>query len=193
MAGVMNEAQAKALGEKLRGALDEVFKAQVELEKHLKKEWMQTARSREVTFKKNGREFKRTEFYNGRVRGLDGRQILIRNEKDILVFMLQSDEALTMTYSTVLMNRRLSEIGVAGEDWKQVCYYHDEVSIECKPSIAEKAKKIMEDSIRDAGRYFKLAIEQKGEGEIGPSWASVHSPWWVGGLLTLQQMVAYFA
>lgn len=174
MAGIVNEGRAKELGAKLRAALDEVFKAQVELEKHLKKEWMKSARMRKVVFEKNGRKFERTEFYNGKVKGLDGRQVLIRNEKDILVFMLQSDEALTMTYCTVLMNKRLEALFEEGVQWKQVCYYHDEVSIECKPSIAEKAKKIMEDSIRDAGRYFKLAIEQKGEGEIGPSWASVH-------------------
>lgn len=191
MAGVMNETQAKALGEKLRGALDEVFKAQVELEKHLKKEWMQTARSREVTFKKNGREFKRTEFYNGRVRGLDGRQILIRNEKDILVFMLQSDEALTMTYSTVLQNKWFRQKYKEGVDYKQVCMYHDETTVECRPEIAEDIGEMMERAINQAGKYFKLSIEQNGEAAIGKSWQAVHSPWWVGGLLVLQQMVAY--
>lgn len=193
MAGVMNETQAKALGEKLRGALDEVFKAQVELEKHLKKEWMQTARSREVTFKKNGREFKRTEFYNGRVRGLDGRQILIRNEKDILVFMLQSDEALTMTYATVLQNKWFRQKYKEGVDYKQVCMYHDETTVECRPEIAEDIGEMMERAINQAGKYFKLSIEQNGEAAIGKSWQAVHSPWWVGGLLAIQQMIAYLA
>jgi hypothetical protein len=174
MAGIVNEGRAKQLGEKLRAALDEVFKAQVELEKHLKKEWMKSAKMRTVKFKKNGREFERQEFYNGKVRGLDGRQVLIRNEKDILVFMLQSDEALTMAYATILMNRRLSQIAEEGVSWKQVCFYHDEVTVECSPHIAEEVKTIMENSIRDAGRHFKLAIEQQGEGAIGKDWYSVH-------------------
>lgn len=174
MAGIINEAKAKQLGEKLRKALDEVFKAQVALEKHLKKEWMQSAKMRTVKFKRGGREFERQEFYNGKVRGLDGRKVLIRNEKDILVFMLQSDEALTMQYATVLQNKLLEEKYQEGVQWKQVCMYHDESSIECDPDIAEDVAKIMEYSINQAGKYFNLAIEQNGEAAIGDSWYDVH-------------------
>lgn len=32
----------------------------------------------------------------------------------------------------------------------------------------------MEDSINQAGKYFKLSIEQTGEAEIGDSWFAVH-------------------
>ena len=174
MAGVMNETKAKELGAKLRAALDEVFKAQVQLEKHLRKEWLESASTRTVKFKSRGREFERQELYNGRVKGLDGRQVLIRNEKDILVFMLQSDEALTMQYATVLQNKILEQKYKEGEDWVQVCMYHDETTIECKPEIAEQIGEIMEDSINQAGKYFKLSIEQTGEAEIGDSWFAVH-------------------
>lgn len=52
--------------------------------------------------------------------------------------------------------------------------YSDETTIECKPEIAEQIGEIMEDSINQAGKYFKLSIEQTGEAEIGDSWFAVH-------------------
>lgn len=174
MAGIVNENKAKELGVKLRAALDEVFKAQVQLEKHLKEEWMQSAKMRTVKFKSKGREFERQEFYNGRIRGLDGRQVLIRNEKDILVFMLQSDEALTMQYATVLQNKILEEEFKEGEQWRQVCMYHDETTLEVQPMIADRVAEVMEHSINEAGKHFNLSIEQLGEAEIGANWMEVH-------------------
>ena len=170
MAGVVNDAQAKKLGADIRTALDNVFKAQVELEKHLKKEWMESAKSR--TRKTNWGE--RTEWYDGKVRGLDGRKVLIKKEKDILVFMLQSDEALTMQLATVFANKMLEKRFKEGVDYRQVCFYHDEYTFECKPEIAHKVKRILEHAINKAGKYFKLSIEQTGEGEIGDNWYSVH-------------------
>jgi len=174
MAGVINEGTAKGLGGKLRAALDTVFQAQVKLEEYLKKEWKKTARIRDVKFKKNGREYNRTEFYNGRIKGLDGRMILIRNEKDILVFMLQADEALTMQYATVLQNRELRNKYIDGVDFKQVCMYHDETTVEARPEIAEDIKDIMERAINDSGNHFNLSIQQTGDRAIGSSWQAVH-------------------
>tara|TARA_R100000544_G_scaffold36853_2_gene26065 strand:+ start:7783 stop:7917 length:135 start_codon:yes stop_codon:yes gene_type:complete len=43
-----------------------------------------------------------------------------------------------------------------------------------KPEIAEDVKTILEDSIKQAGDYYNLAIEQIGEGAIGSSWYAVH-------------------
>jgi len=174
MAGVVNETTAKALGTKLRLALDEVFQAQVKLEEHLKVEWKKTARRKQVKYKWRGREQERTEFYNGKIKGLDGRMILIRNEKDILVFMLQADEALTLSKATVLLNKELRLKYVDGIDYKQVCFYHDEYTFEVKPELAEDIKGIMEKAINDAGKHFNLSIEQTGDGAVGLNWAEVH-------------------
>jgi DNA polymerase I-like protein with 3'-5' exonuclease and polymerase domains len=174
MAGVVNETAAKNLGTKLRLALDDVFQAQVKLEEHLKIEWKKTARRKQVEYTWKGRKQEKTEFYNGKIKGLDGRMILIRNEKDILVFMLQADEAITLMLATVLINRRLCEKYVEGVDFKQVCYYHDELTMEVKPEIAEDIGVIMEKGINDAGKHFNLSIEQTGDAVVGLSWASVH-------------------
>ena len=129
---------------------------------------------KKVKYKWNGQEQERNEFYNGKVQGLDSRKVLIRTEKDILVYTVQSDEALTMQYATVLANKKLDAQYVDGIDFKQVGFFHDEFTFEVVPQIAEDVKRILEDSIHEAGQYFHLNLPQIGEGEIGNSWQSIH-------------------
>lgn len=191
MSGVKNENKAIEIGKAIKTAFDTVFQAQIELQEHLKKEWIQSARMRKVEYTFRGQKKERNEFYNGKVTGLDGRKVMIRGEKDILVYTVQSDEAITMQLATVLANKRLDAKYVDGVDFKQVGFFHDEFSFEVKPEIAEDVKAILEESIQDAGEYYKLNLPQIGEGEIGKDWMEIHSPWWVGALLFIQQVVAY--
>lgn len=193
MAGEKNESRAIEIGRAIKSAFDEVFKAQVKLQENLKKEWMKSAKMRTVKFKKGGREFERQEFHSGRVTGLDGRQVLIRTEKDLLVYTVQSDEALTMQRATVLANRKLSAKYKEGKDFKQVGFFHDEYTFEVVPEIAQDVKVILEEAIREAGEAFHLNLPQIGEGEIGKNWYEVHSPWWVSFFLLIQQGVAFFS
>ncbi len=174
MAGEKNEAKAIKIGKAIKTAFDTVFQAQIQLQEHIKKEWKKTARMKKVKYKWNGQEQERNEFYNGKVQGLDSRKVLIRTEKDILVYTVQSDEALTMQYATVLANKKLDAQYVDGIDFKQVGFFHDEFTFEVVPQIAEDVKKILEDSIHEAGQYFRLNLPQIGEGEIGNSWQSIH-------------------
>ena len=58
--------------------------------------------------------------------------------------------------------------------WKQVGFFHDEYSFEVEPEIAEEVKTVLEASIKDAGKYFKLNLPQIGEGEIGRNWKEIH-------------------
>lgn len=174
MAGEKNEAKAIKIGKAIKTAFDTVFQAQIKLGEHIKKEWIKGARMKTVKYNWNGREQEKQEFYNGKVKGLDGRKILIRTEKDILVYTVQSDEALTMQYATVLANQKLDSKYKEGVQWKQVGFFHDEFTFEVDPEIAEDAKTMLEDSIAEAGAYFKLNLPQIGEGEIGNSWQSIH-------------------
>ena len=174
MAGEKNETKAIKIGKAIKEAFDTVFQAQITLQEHLKKEWIKQAKMKTVKYKWNGREQERKEFYNGRIKALDGRQVLIRSEKDILVYTVQSDEALTMSKATVLVNKRLDERYIDGIDFKQVGFFHDEYTFEVRPEIAEDVKKILEDSIADAGEYFNLNLPQIGEGEIGRNWEQIH-------------------
>ena len=174
MAGEKNEAKAIKIGKAIKTAFDTVFQAQIKLQEHIRKEWLKTAKDRKVKYTWNGQQQEKREFYNGKVTGLDGRKILIRTDKDILVYTVQSDEAITLMYATVLINRRLCAKYKEGIDFKQVCFYHDEMTFECKPERAEDIGRIMEKGINDAGKYFRLAIEQTGEAAIGNSWQAVH-------------------
>ena len=174
MSGEKNEKKAVIIGGFVREAFDKIFNAQVQVAKALKKEWMQTAKRKTVKGRYKGKLYEKEEFYNGMVRGLDGRMVLIRNMKDLLVYAVQADEAICMQYATVLANRRLEEKYKEGVDWMQVCMYHDEITFDVDPSIAEETKVILEESIADASEYFNLSIPQVGEGSIGNSWNSVH-------------------
>tara|TARA_R110001632_G_scaffold28611_5_gene76180 strand:- start:926 stop:2050 length:1125 start_codon:yes stop_codon:yes gene_type:complete len=174
MAGEKNEAKAIKIGKAIKEAFDTVFQAQIELQEHLKKEWIKRSRKRQVKYKWKGREQEKTEYYNGRIKALDGRDVLIRDEKNILVYTVQSDEALVMQHATVLANQRLDEKYKDGIDFKQVGFFHDEYTFEVRPQIAEDVKVILEESIAIAGKDFNLNLPQIGEGEIGYNWSEIH-------------------
>jgi DNA polymerase-1 len=174
MAGEKNEKKAIKIGKAIKEAFDTVFQAQIELQEHLKSEWIKRSQSRPVKYKWKGREQEKIEYYNGRIKALDGRDVLIRDEKNILVYTVQSDEALVMQHATVLANERLDAKYEDGVDFKQVGFFHDEYTFEVKPEIAEDVKVILEESIGEAGEYFNLNLPQIGEGEIGLNWSEIH-------------------
>lgn len=166
--GQMSNA-SKAVGEVIRACLREVFHAQAELVDRLTEEWRKNAK---VRINKWGKP----EYYNGWCTGLDGRPIFIESEHAILVYMLQSDEAICMSAAYCMMYKRLIAQGYKwGSDFAIVCFYHDEVTIECNPDIAESVAHIMESCIRDAGLFYGITYcKQDGEAEIGRNWAEIH-------------------
>jgi DNA polymerase-1 len=174
MAGEKNEKRAVEIGTIVKGAFDKIFNAQVQLQTHLDKEWADGAKPRTVEYVWKGQRKSKEELYNGTLQTLDGRHVLIRNRKDTLVYGVQSDEAIMMQYATVLANKELEKRFKEGVQWKQVCFYHDEITVECDPDIAEAVKVILEEGISRSSEYFKLSIPQVGEGAIGQNWMEVH-------------------
>jgi hypothetical protein len=114
------------------------------------------------------------EYYDGIITGLDGRPIRVTSEHQLLVYLLQSDEAIHMAKAYCIMNAKLNEKYKWGIDYGVVCFYHDEYSVECSPEIAEDVKLIMEQAIVEAGEYFKITCPHQGEGKIGKNWYDVH-------------------
>ena len=174
LAGEKNEKKAIEIGTIVKDAFDKIFNAQVKLQKYLEEEWCKTAKMRSVTYYWRGQKKTKQELYNGSIKTLDGRSVLIRNKKDLLVYGVQADEAILMQYAVVLANKRLESLYEEGKDWKQVCVYHDEISIECRPEIAETVMGVLEDSIAASSDYFNLEIPQVGEGGIGQDWSQIH-------------------
>lgn len=155
-------------GEKVRRAL---FVANPGLEStiaELEKEWKSHAKTRTNRWGK-------TEYYDGWIRGLDGRPIFIDSPHKIFVYMLQSDEAITMATAYVFLYDWLIGEGYEwGTDWAYVCWYHDEYQIECRPELADRIKYLAEQAINAAGEHYKLYIPQIGEASVGRNWAETH-------------------
>ncbi len=157
-------AQGKVLKEKFFAGLPALRK----LIDTLTEEWRKNAKRR------YNQKFGRWEYYNGWVTGLDGRPIFIASEHAILVYVLQSDEAIMMSKAYNLCCERLRERYQYGMDYGVVCFYHDEFTIECKEEIADDVKKISEQCIVDAALFYNIACPHKGDGKIGKNWYSIH-------------------
>lgn len=120
-------------------------------------------------------KFKKIEWRNGYITGLDGRPILVEFEKDILVYYLQSDEAIQMAAAYCVLHKWLERAGyVWAKDYGFVIWMHDEWQIECREEIADEVSRLSNEAIAWAGRYFKIKCPHEGESKIGKNWTETH-------------------
>lgn len=160
--------ESKNAGLQIRESLRETFPAQAALVDKLTAEWKSNAKTRL-------NDWGKMEHYNGWITGLDGRPIYIKSEHQILVYMLQSDEAIYMSATYVMAYTDLMKRFKWGEDFGIVCFYHDELTIEIKKEYAEEAASIIENAFTKASNYFAMNhCPQAGEAEIGENWLEVH-------------------
>ena len=155
-------------GDRVRQALLGVSPGFAVLVESITKEWRSHAKERNNKWNKK-------EYFDGWIRGLDGRPIFIDSEHKLLVYLLQSDEAILMTTAYVLLYDWCESRGyVWGTDWGYVCFYHDEYTAEVSPEIAEDFKFLGERAIAVAGQMLEIACPHVGEGNIGKNWSEVH-------------------
>lgn len=155
-------------GAELRGKLYRGLDGLGTLMETLTKQWKETARQR------FNPKYNRMEYFDGTIIGLDGRPIKVPSEHQLLVYLLQSDEAIMMSKAYCLLATRLSEKYEWGVDYGIVCFMHDEYTIECRADIAEDVKRISEECIKDAGEYYNISCPHAGEGAIGRNWYDIH-------------------
>lgn len=124
--------------------------------------------------KKRMGKWGRPEYYDGWFVGLDGRPIFCPSEHAVLVYCLQSDEAIHMSTAYVWLYKELTSKYKWGEDFGIVTFYHDEYAIECREGIAEDIAKIAERCIKRAGEYLKIPCRHDGEAAIGNNWFEIH-------------------
>jgi len=155
-------------GKKLKAQFLEGLPLLAELINRLKEEWRSHASSRY-----NAR-WNRMEYYNGWVVGLDGRPLYIKSEHAILVYVLQNMEAIQMSYALLFAYKWLEEKFKWGEDYKIVCFYHDEINTECRPEIAQEVGEIVKKAIIYAGEYLSIQTPHDGDIKIGDNWNEVH-------------------
>lgn len=134
----------------------------------LKKEWKATAKQR------YNPKFNKMEYFGGRITGLDGRPITVDYEHQLLVYLLQADEAIMMSKAYNLMHERLRQKFKYGVDYGVVCFYHDEYTVECKEEIAKEVALITEQCIVDAGKFYNINCPHVGQAKIGKDWYSIH-------------------
>jgi len=114
-------------------------------------------------------------YENGYITGLDGRPILVQYEKDILVYYLQSDEAIQMAAAYCVLHKWLERAGYKWkEDYGFVIWMHDEYVIECREEIAEHVAELSRRAIAWAGEYFRIQCPHEGASKIGKNWKEVH-------------------
>lgn len=134
----------------------------------LSAEWRKTAKSR------FNPKWNKMEYFDGYITGLDGRPIKVPFEHQILVYLLQSDEAICMAAAYVKFNSDLEKKYVWGRDYGVVCWYHDEYTVECIPEISEDVKRLGENAITWAAKHFKIPCPHVGHGQVGKNWYEVH-------------------
>ena len=157
--------QGAQLREKLYKGFDGLGEHMADLER----QWTSTAR------RVYNKVMRRMELVDGKIRGLDGRPITVPFKHQLLVYELQSDEAIMMqaAYNKAIMD--LERKGLRyGSDFGSVCHYHDEFTFETKPEYAELVKGVSENAIVWAGKFYKITCPHKGDGKIGNNWYAVH-------------------
>jgi DNA polymerase-1 len=159
---------SSADGKRLKNQFLEGLPALKELLETLTKQWKATAKQR------YNAKFNRMEYYNGYIIALDGRPVLVPSEHQVLVYLLQSDEAIMMSVAYILFNKEMEKRYVYGVDYGVVCWMHDEYNVECRIEIKDTVAKLAEEAIAAAGRFFKISCPHIGQAKIGRDWYAIH-------------------
>lgn len=138
------------------------------LVERITEEWKETARQR------FNPKFNKMEYYDGYITGLDGRPIRVPSEHQLLVYLLQSDEALHMSKAYCLTFTELSKRFTWGVDFGIVGWIHDEIQIECREEIAEEVGEVCRWAIKTSGEFFNISCPHAGESEVGKNWYETH-------------------
>jgi len=107
----------------------------------------------------------------GSLPGLDGRRLHIRSDHAALNTLLQGAGAIVMKQALVILDERLSKLGI---DYKFVANVHDEWQIEVEEAYADMVGKLGVQAIESAGRVLEMRCPLSGEYRVGNSWKETH-------------------
>lgn len=103
--------------------------------------------------------------------GLDKRRIKVRSNHMLLVYLLQTAEAVMMKVATVIAQK---EVTLRGLDAHLVAHMHDEYQWEVIDSDCEEVAELLVESIVKAGIQLNLNVPMGGEAKIGMNWSETH-------------------
>lgn len=110
----------------------------------------------------------------GYILAIDGRPLTIRYKHALINTLFQSAGSIIMKRALVMLNNVLNKYDFKTGDWKFVGNFHDEIQIECKPHQAELIGELACMAIKDAGEFYKMNVEFKGEYKVGSNWSLTH-------------------
>lgn len=108
---------------------------------------------------------------SGSLPGLDGRRLHVRSDHAAVNTLLQGAGAIVMKQALVILDERLSKLGV---DYKFVANVHDEWQIEVEETYADMVGKLGVQAIEEAGRVLEMRCPLTGEYRVGNSWKETH-------------------
>ena len=108
---------------------------------------------------------------SGSLPGLDGRRLYIRSDHAAVNTLLQGAGAIVMKQALVILDERLSKLGV---DYKFVANVHDEWQIEVAEAYADMVGKLGVQAIEEAGRVLEMRCPLTGAYRVGNSWKETH-------------------
>lgn len=122
----------------------------------------------------------------GFLKGLDKRQLKVREQYKGLNVLLQSAGAIVMKKALCILHDDLIKKGYKVYNWVDhnkgrkdfdvafVLNIHDEYQAEVKPEITEEYKVMAVEAIRKAGEFFDYRCPLDGEAKIGKNWCETH-------------------
>ena len=108
---------------------------------------------------------------SGSLPGLDGRRLHVRSDHAAVNTLLQGAGAIVMKQALVILDERLSKLGI---DYKFVANVHDEWQIEVEEAYADMVGKLGVQAIESAGRVLEMRCPLSGEYRVGNSWKETH-------------------
>jgi len=108
---------------------------------------------------------------SGSLPGLDGRRLHVRSDHAAVNTLLQGAGAIVMKQALVILDERLTKLGV---DYKFVANVHDEWQIEVEEAYADMVGKLGVQAIEQAGRVLEMRCPLTGEYRVGNSWKETH-------------------
>lgn len=105
--------------------------------------------------------------------GLQKRPLPIRVDYAAINTLLQSHGAVVMKVALVLFDEEATR-KFGNDNWAYCANVHDEIQVECDPSIADSIGKLLVESIRRSGEVLGLRCPLAGEYKIGNDWSETH-------------------
>lgn len=158
--------------EKLGATL--IPKATTEAKKTLGARVLQSFKTNNPHYTRLLEDVKRAYNTRGYIVALDGHRLKPRAAHSALNTLLQCAATIVMKRATVIFKKKLEE-----KEWWLTKFFptffiHDDIEGICLDEVAEEVSKMIPQSIKEAGEYYKLKIPLDGSHKVGVNFYETH-------------------